>query len=314
MQYNEVLKIINDSKDIAIVTHESPDGDAIGSSTAMYLALTKLNKKADLIIKEYSSVFNVVDALNKSIRKPRNINYDLVIVVDSAKIERVNEIEIIKKAKYVINIDHHISNSLFGNYNIVEGGSPACCQVLINLFKDLEINIDKEIATSLLVGIITDTNGFRNQSTNKETLIDVANMLDLGVNLSEIYMKVLSTNTMAQFKLKKIADNRLEFFENGKIAFTYITEEDKKKVNAQIGDHEGIVDVGRCIEGVEVSIFFHEKDGMYKVSLRSNSYVNVSEIGLMFNGGGHFYAAGFESSLSLLELKNKLIEEISIRL
>lgn len=314
MQYKEVINIINNSINIAIVTHESPDGDAIGSSTAMYLALKKLNKKSDLIIKEYSSVFNVIDILRESISEPRNINYDLVIVVDSAKIERVNEIQIIKNAKNVINIDHHISNNLFGNYNIVEGGSPACCQVLIKVFKDLGIIIDKEIATSLLVGIITDTNGFRNQSTNKETLIDVANMLDLGINLSDIYMKVLSTNTMAQFELKKIANNKLEFFQNGKIAFTYITEEDKKRVNAQIGDHEGIVDVGRCIEGVEVSIFLHEKDGMYKVSLRSNSYVNVSEIGLMFNGGGHFYASGFESSLPLLELKNKLIEEVSKRL
>ena len=314
MQYKEVLNVINNANDIAIVTHESPDGDAIGSSTAMYLALKKLNKKSDLIIKEYSSVFNVVDILSESIKEPRNINYDLVIVVDSANMERVNEIEIIKNAKEVINIDHHISNNLFGNYNIVEGNSPACCQVLIKVFKDFGLTIDKEIATSLLVGIITDTNGFRNQSTNKETFVEVANILDLDVNLSDIYRKVLSTNSLAQFKLKKIADNRLEFFENGKIAFTYITEEDKRNVDAKIGDHEGIVDIGRSIEGVEVSIFLHEKDGMYKVSLRSNYYVNVSEICLKFNGGGHFYAAAFESDLPLLELKNKLIEEISKRL
>ena len=314
MQYKEVFDIIKKSNNIAVVTHESPDGDAIGSSTAVYLVLKKLNKKADLIIKEYSSIFNIIEVLNESIRAPRDIHYDLVIVVDSAKAERLNEIEILQNANEIINIDHHISNSLFGTYNIVEGKSPACCQVLINLFKKLNINIDKEIATSLLVGIITDTNGFRNQSTNKETFIDVANILDLGVNLSEIYMKVLSFNTMAQFKLKKIANNRLEFFENGKIAFTYITEEDKKSVNAQIGDHEGIVDIGRSIDGVEVSIFLHEKDDMYKVSLRSNFYVNVSEIGLLFNGGGHFYASGFVSDLPFTELKNKLIKEVAKRL
>ncbi len=314
MQYKEVYDIIHKSNNIAIVTHESPDGDAIGSSTAMYLALKKINKQSDLIIKEYSSVFNVINVLNESIREPRNINYDLVIVMDSAKIERVNEEDIIKNAKNIINIDHHISNNLFGTYNIVEGGSPACCQVLIKVLKDLGIDIDKEIATSLLVGIITDTNGFRNQSTNKETFVEVANILDLDVNLSDIYRKVLSTNTLAQFELKKIANNRLEFFEGGKIAFTYITEEDKEKVNAKIGDHEGIVDIGRSIDGVEVSIFLHEKDGMYKVSLRSNSYVNVSEIGAIFNGGGHINAAGFASNLPLLELKNKLIEEITKRL
>ena len=314
MQYKEVFDVIKQSNNIAIVTHESPDGDAIGSSTAMYLALKKLNKKVDLIIKEYSSVFNVVKVLKESIRKPRNINYDLVIVVDSANAQRLNEIDILKNAKKIINIDHHISNNLFGTYNIVEGKSPACCQILINIFKDLNIEIDKEIATSLLVGIITDTNGFRNQSTNKETFLAAAKILDFGVNLSEIYMKVISINTLSQFELKKIANNRLELFENGKIAFTYITEEDKKKVNAKIGDHEGIVDIGRSIEGVEVSIFLHEKDGGYRVSLRSNFYVNVSEIGIMFNGGGHVNAAGFVSKLPFNKLKNKLIEEVTKRL
>lgn len=314
MQYKEVLNVINKANSIAIVTHESPDGDAIGSATAVYLALKQLNIKSDLIIKEYSNVFNFIDVLTESVRQPQNIIYDLVIVLDSSNPERLNEIDILKKAKVVINIDHHISNNLFGTYNIVEGNCPACCQLLVNVFKDLEINIDKEIATSLLVGIITDTNGFRNQSTNKETFMEVADIFDLDVNLSEIYRKVLTTNTLSQFELKKIANNRLELLGNGKIAFTYITEEDKKRVNAQIGDHEGIVDIGRSIEGIEVSVFFHEKDGIYKVSLRSNSYVNVSEIGSMFNGGGHFYASGFVSNLPLLELKNKLIEEITKRL
>ena len=314
MQYKEVLNVINKANSIAIVTHESPDGDAIGSATAVYLALKQLNIKSDLIIKEYSNVFNFIDVLTESVRQPQNIIYDLVIVLDSSNPERLNEIDIVKKAKVVINIDHHISNNLFGTYNIVEGNCPACCQLLVNVFKDLEINIDKEIATSLLVGIITDTNGFRNQSTNKETFMEVADIFDLDVNLSEIYRKVLTTNTLSQFELKKIANNRLELLGNGKIAFTYITEEDKKRVNAQIGDHEGIVDIGRSIEGIEVSVFFHEKDGIYKVSLRSNSYVNVSEIGSMFNGGGHFYASGFVSNLPLLELKNKLIEEITKRL
>lgn len=314
MQYKEVLSVINKANSIAIVTHESPDGDAIGSATAVYLALKQLNIKSDLIIKEYSNVFNFIDVLTESVRQPQNIIYDLVIVLDSSNPERLNEIDILKKAKVVINIDHHISNNLFGTYNIVEGNCPACCQLLVNVFKDLEINIDKEIATSLLVGIITDTNGFRNQSTNKETFMEVADIFDLDVNLSEIYRKVLTTNTLSQFELKKIANNRLELLGNGKIAFTYITEEDKKRVNAQIGDHEGIVDIGRSIEGIEVSVFFHEKDGIYKVSLRSNSYVNVSEIGSMFNGGGHFYASGFVSNLPLLELKNKLIEEITKRL
>jgi len=280
----------------------------------MYLALKQLNIKADLIIKEYAKVFGIVKVLEESIKEPRDVNYDVVIILDSATVDRVNEKDILNNAKTIINIDHHVSNNNYGTYNLVEGKTAACCQVLFKVFKELGVTITKEIAESLLVGIITDTSGFRNNSTSKETFLYVANLLDLGVDLSSIYKKVLTTNTMAQFKLRKIAENRLEFFENNKIAFTYLTKADFATTNAELGDHEGIVDIGRSIEGVEVSIFIYERNNGYKVSLRSNHYVNVSEVGILFNGGGHIFAAGFDSELSLLELKEKLIEEIVKRL
>lgn len=314
MNFKEVLEILKSAKNIAIVTHETPDGDAIGSSTAMYLALKQLNIKSDLIIKEYAKVFDLVKVLEESIQKPRDVIYDVVIVLDSATINRINEKDILTNAKTIINIDHHVSNNNYGTYNLVEGKNPACCQLMYDVIKQLGAIITKEIAESLLVGIITDTSGFRNNSTNKETFIYVANLLDLGVDLSSIYRKVLTTTTKSQFELRKTAENRLEFFEDNKIAFTYLTKKDLENASASLGDHEGIVDIGRSIEGVEVSIFMYERNNGYKISLRSNHYVNVSEIGILFNGGGHIFAAGFDSELPLSELKEKLIKEISKRL
>ena len=305
--YKEVFDEIKKAKNIAIITHESPDGDAIGSSTAMYNAIKKLNINTDLIIKEYSKVFDIVPSLKESINEPKNTIYDICIYVDCSNTGRVNERDI--KSNFIINIDHHVSNTLFGDINIVET-SPSCTQILYKIFKENNITIDKEIALSILIGIITDTNGFRNSTTNKETFLIVADLLDTGVNLSDIYIKVLYTSTVSQFELKKIATNRLEFLENGRVAYTYITNEDKLKVNAVLGDHEGIADIGRAIKGVEVSIFVHQVDNIYKVSLRSNNYVDVSKIGLKFNGGGHKNASGFVSSLKLEDLKNKIIEEI----
>ena len=102
---------------------------------------------------------------------------------------------------------------------------------------------------------------------------------------------------------------RLEFFGDGKISFTYVTKEDQDAVNASAGDHEGIVEMGRDIEGVEVSIFLREVDDGYKISLRSNEYLNVSDVCLMFNGGGHIRAAGGFISLPLEEAKARVIEE-----
>ncbi len=304
--YKEVFSKIKGAQNIAIITHESPDGDAIGSSSAMYMAIKQLNINADLIIKEYSNVFNIIPVLKESITEPRDIIYDICIYVDCSNSRRVNESNI--KSKYIINIDHHISNEEFGDINIVET-SPSCTQILYKIFKDNNINIDREIATSIAIGIITDTNGFRNSTTNKDTFLVVADLIDCGINLSDIYVKVLYTNSIPQYELRKIAMNRLELLENNKVAFTYITSIDKEKVHAGLGDHEGIADIGRSIEGVEVSIFIHEVDNIYKVSLRSNNYVDVSKIGLKFNGGGHKNAAGFVSELELNELKNKILEE-----
>ena len=101
--------------------------------------------------------------------------------------------------------------------------------------------------------------------------------------------------------------NRMEFFENGKIAFTYLTAQDLEAVKAEVGDHEGIVEIGRDVEGVEVSIFLRESDDGYKISLRSNDYVNVSDICLLFGGGGHVRAAGGTINLPFEQAKEKIL-------
>ena len=103
--------------------------------------------------------------------------------------------------------------------------------------------------------------------------------------------------------------NRLEFLEHGKITFTYITKEDEQKVGAGNNDYDGIVEMGRDVEGVEISIFLREKEDGYKISLRSNEYVNVSDICLMFGGGGHIRAAGGTINLPFEQAKEKIIEE-----
>ena len=118
--------------------------------------------------------------------------------------------------------------------------------------------------------------------------------------------------TKANFELRKLIMDRMEFIGNNKVTFTYMTLEDERNVGAVEGDHEGIVEVGRDIEGVEVSIFLREiEDGGYKASLRSNNYVNVSDVCIAFNGGGHIRAAGCNISGTLEEAKAKIIKEVS---
>ena len=317
MTLDNVLEEINKAEKIVILTHETPDGDAMGSSLAMMHAINLLGKEADVIIPEYSDCFSFLPGIDK-IKVESNVErYDLAIALDCAdnRILSGNE-KYFGIAKRTIVIDHHSSNKMYGDINFVNPVAPACCEILVGMFDYFGIEMTKEIGTCIITGIITDTGGF-DYNTTAETFDFAAMLLRKGINISEVYRKVLKTKTRPSFELRKIADNRLEFLENGKVTFTYITLEDEKGVNAKTGDHEGLVENARDIEGVEVAIFLHEKEGKangFKVSLRSTEYVNVSDVCLMFGGGGHARAAGAFVNGTIEQIKEKLMVEIKKQL
>ena len=193
----------------------------------------------------------------------------------------------------------------------INPASPACAQILIIVLEALNIKINKEIGECLLTGIITDTGGFKYQGVSAETFQFVAWLMQSGVNVSNVYKKALQIKTKSSFELEKIAMNRLEFLEDGKIAFTYITKQDEIDVNAEPGDHEGIVEKGRDVEGVEVSAFLRQiEDKTYKISLRANDNVNVSDVAMVFGGGGHVKAAGCKINGTPEQIKTTLVKVI----
>ena len=312
---DQILKSIKKAKSIVLVTHENPDGDAVGSSLAMYHALKGLNKNVDVIIPEYSKCFNELPGIDEIIKESGKI-YDLAISLDAATDKLLNVwVKYFREAEQRIVIDHHSTNTMFGDINYVDLSAPACAQVVYMLMKHYRWKITPEIGTCIMAGIITDTGGFQYSGVSKDTFNIAAELLDAGVNISKVYKKVFDTKTKSSFELRRIALNRMEFLENDKIAFTYITNEDERKVNAGVGDYEGIVSEGRSVEGVEVSIFLHElKDGEFKISLRSNAYVNVSDVCVMFGGGGHIRAAGAKMTADPLIIRDKVVNEVKRQL
>ena len=304
-----IVKEIKNAKSIVILTHRDPDGDAIGSSLAMYNGLKQIGIDSDVIIPEFSRTYEFLPGISK-IKKESNKKYELAIALDCGDIKRLNGFSnYFEDANLKISIDHHGANTMFGDYNFINPMAPACCQILITVLETLGVDINKEIGTCLLTGIITDTGGFRYSGVTAETFEFAAELLNRGVNVSNIYKRVLQTQSKAKFELTKKAMERLEFYSDGKISFTYLTKEDEKDADASNGDHEGIVEMGRDIEGVEVSVFLREVDDGYKISLRSNEYLNVSDVCLMFNGGGHIRAAGGFIALPFEEAKKRVIEE-----
>ena len=315
IELDNIIEIINRAQKIGIFTHVSPDGDAIGSSLGLYLGLKQLRKDVDVITDEYSRCFHFLPS-REEIKSCGIGQYDLSIALDCANKARLFDSNgSFDKSRVTISIDHHSSNTYFAEYNYVEDNSPAVCKTLIKILKRLNISINSEIGTCLMAGIITDSGGFRYNTVDDETFEFAAQMLDVGVNISDIYYSTFDVKTKAQFELSSVATSRLKFYGKNRIALTYVTQVDLKKVRAEAGDHEGIVNVGRNIEGVEVSIFLREdEDGTYKVSLRSNDNVNVSDIAEVFDGGGHDRAAGCTINLPLEEAIKKLVKETIKRL
>ena len=313
MTLDNILEEIKKAETILVLAHENPDGDAIGSCLAMKSALKQLGKNADVIIREFPRVFDFLPG-REDVKTDSDIKeYDLVISLDCADFKRLVGNEYFEKAKQTIVIDHHGSNKMYGDINFVNPVAPACCQILIGMFQYFGLDIDKELGTCILTGIITDTGGFRHSGITPETFEFTAELLQKGINVSNIYKRVLQTKTKANFELMKRVMDRMEFFEDGKVSFTYITNKDLDDVNALPGDHEGLVEIGREVEGVEVSIFVRQREdneNAFKISMRSNDYVNVSDVCLMFGGGGHEKAAGASILGDLDSVKQKVLNEV----
>lgn len=313
MTLDDILVEIKNAETVVIMAHEAPDGDAIGSSLAMCLALKNMGKDVTVLMKDFPENFSYLNG-REFIKEETEIeNYDIAIVLDCPNIKRVNEefIPYFENAKVKVQFDHHNKNDMFADFNVVNHAAPAASQILVSSFDYLGIEITKEIGECLLTGIITDTNGFRNSNVTVEAFDYASWCLEKGIDLSKIYKCSMMTMTMSKFEAQKMAMNRLEFFEDGKIAFTYMTKTDDEAVGLKAGEHDGIVEIGKAIEGVEVSIFIYEKEVGYKASLRSNDYVNVSEVCLTFGGGGHIKAAGTNMNMSFEEAKKAIIAEVA---
>lgn len=313
MTLDDILKEIEGAETILVLAHENPDGDAIGSSLGLCLALQNMGKKAEVLMADYPATFSFLPGIENIKKVASYEKYDIAIVVDCPELKRVNSefIPYFENAKVTVEFDHHNKNSMFGDYNIVNHVSPACAQILVSSFEYLHIEITKEIATCLLTGIITDTGGFKNSGITAETFDFAGWALTKGVNVSKIYRDSLLVTTRTKFEAQKLAMERMEFFDEGKIVFTYMTKADDEKIGIETGDHDGIVEIGRNISGVEVSVFIYERDdGSFKVSLRSNDYMDVADVCMMFGGGGHIRAAGCTLEFPLEESKKAILNEV----
>ena len=313
MTLDDILVELKNAKTIVILTHESPDGDAISSSLSVMHALAQFGKNADVVIPEHAKDFDFLPGADQILNSGKEEQYDLAISVDCTDLKRLaGGKEYFETAKKTVEIDHHSVNAMFADYNYVDPVSPSCCQVLIGMFEYYGVEITKEIANCILTGMITDTGGFQWGGVTPETFEFAAELIRKGAKIKEICRKALRNKTKAHCKLERLVYDRLEFYEDDKIAISYITIEDNQNTGAKLGDEEGLTEMLRDIEGVEVAVLLKEKEGKngYKASLRSHETINVSEICLLLGGGGHPGAAGCFIPGTLEQAKTKILDAI----
>lgn len=313
MTLDDILVELKNAKTIVILTHESPDGDAISSSLSVFHALQQYGKNVDVVIPEHAKDFDFLPGADQILNNGKEEQYDLAISVDCTDLKRLaGGKEFFETAKKTVEIDHHSVNAMFADYNYVDPVSPSCCQVLIGMFEYYGVEITKEIANCILTGMITDTGGFQWGGVTPETFEFAAELIRKGAKIKEICRKALRNKTKAHCKLERLVYDRLEFYEDDKIAISYITIEDNQNTGAKLGDEEGLTEMLRDIEGVEVAVLLKEKEGKngYKASLRSHETINVSEICLLLGGGGHPGAAGCFIPGTLEQAKTKILDAI----
>ncbi len=306
----DFLKSANGS--ILILTHENPDGDALGSAMALYLFLKKLGKNVTVGCKDRIPHFlDFIPHSEEVVRIPDGKFYDIGIIVDSAGFYRAGaEVKVAKRVR----IDHHVGGEFYGRYDYIDPKSPATAALVYELISAWdETKIDKDIATCIYAGLATDTGFFKYSNTNEYTFELARKLVHYGADPNYVYRMFSERESLNKMKLIARVLETLTLYEDGLVAGITIFDRFFKETGTEYSDSEGLVNYPRSIEGVEVAFALIEKpdEGIWKVSLRSKVNADVSKIAERLGGGGHKYASGAKIKENSYEKAlEKLLSEI----
>ena len=290
------------SRKVVIASHVRPDGDAIGSLLGLGLALRDAGKSVQMVLVDgVSSSFRHLEGSELILKEPTG-EHDTFITVDCADFKRVGKI-FENFGQPDINIDHHKTNEKFGKLNLIEPEEVATAAILTNYLPEWGYKITKPIAAALLTGIVTDTLGFRTSNTNPSALRLCAELMETGVDMTDLYMKALVKKSFPAARYWGAGLSRLEQ-KNG-IVWATLTLEDRKKSGYGGSDDADLINLVSAIEGNKVGmIFVEQNDHHVKISWRAlDPGIDVSGVAKHFQGGGHAAAAGADISGTLKEIE-----------
>ena len=313
----DLLDVLKDANTIGITGHARPDGDCVGSTMAMYMYLTKNypEKRIDIFLEpipeSYGQIVRLDEVCTDFVTDVEK--YDAFVVIDCEYTRTGQAQELFENANLKLNVDHHISNKGCGDINYIVPSASSACELVYDLIG--EEGLDDDIALALYLGMIHDTGVFQYSNTSPKTLRTAAKLIEFNFDFSTIIEESFYQKTYMQNLLLGKAVNESVLILDGHAIYSVVSKELMKEYNAKSSDLEGIVNQLRNTKGVDCAIFMYEvEEGEYKVSLRSNDNVNVSEIAKSFGGGGHVKAAGVTMNGTDKEIVSKLSNSIENQL
>ena len=316
---DRIIHHLKNSNHLLLASHTNPDGDAIGSLIAMGLSLDALNKKTTLYNESpVPAVYRFLPAIDRIVRHIDRANiYDTAIILDCSDLQRIGKaVSTVNRIPVIINIDHHITNTHFGNFQLIDTSACATTEIIYRLLKKMAVPINRAVATSIYTGIFTDTGSFRFSNTNRSAFAICEEMLGLGVDPYNVAQHVYETYSLGHIRLLNLAINSIEISYNGKLSMMVLTKKMLDETGTQPEDINGLINYAKGIEGVKVAVLIQgltnnkgepKKPGRFKVSLRSDGTVDVAAIATSFGGGGHYRAAGFSIESTLSDIKSEII-------
>jgi phosphoesterase RecJ-like protein len=319
-----VLDEIRLAERFVLVTHENPDGDAVGSLVAMHRVLLALGKDSVMLMGPdefplpYEYRFFDLDGLQSSV--PDDVEERTAVFLDCGNIDR-NPAEAVKaEGMHILNIDHHHDNTRFGTVNHVVEDASCTAEIVWDLMRALNVEPTLEIADALYVGLVTDTGKFMYENTGTRAHIMAAELIEAGVDVHDIYRRLYEGMPYSKLELLGRALANVRRFDEGRLTFTHLTRDDFRLAGAEDSYSEGVIDHLRSVEGTKVAAMARDlldqaASGRKKVSLRAtDGEVDVSVIARAQGGGGHRQAAGFSTTLSGEELIAFLRAELATQL
>lgn len=304
--------ILKDVKSVGITGHIRPDGDCTGSVLALYNYIVENMPETDvdLYLEQPGSEFYYLKNIDKIKNTPEDKKYNVFFVLDCSSLDRIEPfISCFNNASKTVCIDHHVSNTGFTDLSKIEPQASSACEVLYGTM-DAD-KISRNVAECIYTGIIHDTGVFKYSCTSKKTMEIAGEMMEKGIDYSDIIDNTFYKKTYVQNQILGRALLESVLFYDGKCIFTTVTIDEMEFYGVTGRELGGIVEQLRLTDGVEVAIFLYQTgEEEYKVSLRSKKKIDVAAIATQFGGGGHVRAAGYTAKGSVYQIINSIGELI----